>query len=252
MMDERDVAPREYVSRPDSDQTALLREQASFVRHELRGALAVLYPALSALQASALDDGQRRLVDVGERAAVRLAQMIASMGDTGWLEVCSPEPQPVKVDLAAVVEASLRNQSMLAGLGGPTYVPVLPAGLPPVVADEWRLRTVLSALLDNAARFTPAGGAVRVTAVATPPEVRVTVTDTGRGLDPAELETIFAFGERAGNNPPQWAGLGIGLYACRLLVASWGGRIAAEQAAPHGLAVSFTIPVARDHERKEP
>lgn len=252
MVNERDAVPREQVGHLDSDHAAALREQASFVRHELRGALAVLYPALSALQASDLGEGQRRLVDVGERAAVRLEQMIASMGDTGWLEVCSPGPQPAEVDLATVVEASLRNQTMIAGPGGPTYVPVLPADLPLVVADEWRLRTVLSALLDNAARFTPVGGEVRVTAVATPPEVRVAVTDSGRGVDPAELETIFAFGERADNNPPQWAGLGIGLYACRLLVASWGGRIAAEETAPHGLSVSFTIPIARDHGRKEP
>jgi two-component system sensor histidine kinase KdpD len=253
-VNDRDDSSREPNSRPVSTPAAELREQASYVRHELRGALAVMYPALSALRAGELSADQQRLVDAGERAAARLDQIIASFGDTGWLEMCSPALEPSAVDLPAIVETSLRSRTILAGPGSPTFLADLPRGLPAVWADEARLRAVLGALLDNAARFSPPGGVVRVSAAASPAaggaashsarEVRVTVSDRGPGVDAAELEAIFAFGQRGANNPEGWAGLGIGLYACRVLVASWGGSIAAELAGQHGLAVRFTAPVA--------
>jgi signal transduction histidine kinase len=252
-VNDRDDSSREPDGRPAPAQAAELREQASYVRHELRGALAVMYPALSALRAGELSDDQRRLVDAGERAAARLDQMIASFGDTGWLEMCSPALEPSVVDVRAVVETSLRSRTLLAGPGGPTFLADVPKGLRAVWADEARLRAVLGALLDNAARFSLPGGVVRASAAASPAaggaavdsrEVRVTVSDRGPGVDSAELEVIFAFGHRGANNPEGWAGLGIGLYACRVLVASWGGSIVAEPAGPHGLAVSFTVPVA--------
>lgn len=253
-MSDRNDSSREPDGCPAAAQAAELREQASFVRHELRGALAVLYPALSVLRAGELNADQQRLIDAGERATARLDQMIASFGDTGWLEVCSPAPAPSAVEVRAVIEASLRSRTILAGPGGPTLLADVPQALPAVWVDEARLRCVLGALLDNAARFSPPGGVVRVSAAASSAagdvaadaarEVLVAVSDRGPGVDTAELEEIFAFGRRGANNPEGWAGLGIGLSACRALVDAWGGSIVAEPAAPHGLAVSFTIPLA--------
>jgi signal transduction histidine kinase len=258
--EKRGGGSHEREGRPAAGRAAELREQASHVRHELRGALAVLYPALSALRSGGLSDGQGKLLAAAERAATRLEQMVASFGDTGWLEVCSPSAGPAPVDLAGVIESSLRGRAALAGPNEAICLANVPEGLPAVFADEAHVRVVLGALLDNAARFSPPGGVVLVSASgpgdsrATPPAsprapateypaVRVTVSDRGPGVDAGDLEAIFAFGHRGDNNPPGWAGLGIGLYAGRELVDSWGGSIAAQPAAPSGLAVTFTVPV---------
>lgn len=125
-------------------------------------------------------------------------------------------------------------------------IEVAPA-LPLVQADPHRLRQILTNLLGNATKFTPAGGTVLVQASAfakDPSFVCVSVADSGIGIPIAEQELIF---DRLHQLPSDIAssrkGLGLGLYICRELVKRHGGQIWVESVAGHGSTFSFTLPV---------
>jgi signal transduction histidine kinase len=207
---------------PGAAQAAVRRDHAAQICHDLRGPLAVLYPALAALRVPELADGQRLLLDAAERSVVRLAQMVESLGGSGWLEVDRPPAVAASVDLRLVLEALL-HQRAVSGAAG--FVVALPPGLPPLKVDEAHLRLVLGALLANAARFAADGGTITVSAEARGADVLVSVRDDGGGIAADEIAVVCAFGYRGANNPPGWAGLGLGLYAGKTLVEGWGGGL---------------------------
>ena len=103
------------------------------------------------------------------------------------------------------------------------------AGPCPVLADADRLEQVLTNLLDNAAKYSPEGGVIRVTVGSEGDGVGLRVRDAGIGLPPDALEVIFQpFGRARNAADLQIPGLGLGLYICRDIVERHGGRIWAE------------------------
>ena len=120
-----------------------------------------------------------------------------------------------------------------------------PAGLPDLHADPDRLVQMLINLMDNAAKFTPEGE-VKVTAWADGADrVRITVADTGPGIPPADLESIFNRFHQAGNlvsltSKP--GGAGLGLAICKEIVEHYAGRIWAESQVGQGSRFHVELP----------
>jgi K+-sensing histidine kinase KdpD len=119
--------------------------------------------------------------------------------------------------------------------------------LPLVLADPDRIIQVLTNLLDNAVKFTPSDGSVMVRACLVdhdPDFLYVSVTDTGRGINPESKALIF---ERLFQDPNaidnSRKGLGLGLYIVQELVKLNGGRIWVESQLAHGSIFSFTLPL---------
>jgi signal transduction histidine kinase len=126
----------------------------------------------------------------------------------------------------------------------------IPTGLPPVRADPARLRQVLTNLLDNAMKFTPAGGRVVVRGGRDPADaasVRVEVSDTGHGMPAEVLTRIFdrLYQVDAVTDSAR-RGLGLGLFLCKEIVERHGGRIWAESVPGSGSTFSFTLPASRE------
>ena len=119
--------------------------------------------------------------------------------------------------------------------------------LPFVCADPTRLRQILIILLDNAIKFSPTTGVVKVRArisAGSPGSLRLEVSDTGCGISPHLTERIFERLFQAGD--PASAGrkgLGLGLYICKDLVTRQGGRIWVESASSRGSVFCVTLPV---------
>lgn len=116
-----------------------------------------------------------------------------------------------------------------------------------VLGDPLRLTQVVTNLLSNAIKFTPSGGSITVGCGECAQEdgrrvVRVTVEDTGRGLQPEEAEAIFGFFERGKEGRRHPRSLGLGLYLARQFVELHGGTIAAESAGPEG-GTRFTVTI---------
>jgi signal transduction histidine kinase len=126
----------------------------------------------------------------------------------------------------------------------------VPAGVPPVHADPRRLEQVLHNLLDNAAKYSPAGSTIEVAAVLRDGEVVVSVADEGYGIPPHELERLFERYERGRlARRLTAAGAGLGLAIARHIVEAHGGRIWAESPVPGrppgahpGAVFYFTLP----------
>jgi len=112
-----------------------------------------------------------------------------------------------------------------------------------VLADPLRLRQILYNLLSNGVKFTPTGGEVAVTAIAEDALIRITVSDTGVGIDKEEYERIFdKFYQVGKTTAGVRQGTGLGLTICRQLVEMQGGRIWVESEVGKGSRFHFTLP----------
>jgi signal transduction histidine kinase len=111
-----------------------------------------------------------------------------------------------------------------------------------VEGDERRIKQVIFNLLSNAVKFTPAGGAVDVSAAQLNGEVRVSVADTGPGLAPEDHERIFEEFQQAEAGVEQREGTGLGLALSKRLVELHGGRIWVDSELGKGSTFVFTLP----------
>ncbi len=153
-------------------------------------------------------------------------------------------PRPVAPQkLVEVATARLSPQFAEKGLA---LALVVPAGLPAVLADEDRAVQVLTNLLGNALRYTPAGGEATVRVRALPHQVEFAVADTGIGIAPEHLPHLFErFYRVDASRSRARGGSGIGLTITRHLVEAQGGTIRAESpGAGQGSTFTFTLPSA--------
>jgi two-component system sensor histidine kinase KdpD len=110
-----------------------------------------------------------------------------------------------------------------------------------VPIDEVLIEQVFVNLLENAARYTPAGTPIEISGVSLGNAVRMDVADSGPGVPPGEEERIFAKFHRGAQD--RGGGVGLGLTICRGIVMAHGGRIWAENRPEGGAVFRFTLPL---------
>ena len=115
-------------------------------------------------------------------------------------------------------------------------------------ADRDKLRQILSALLDNAVKFSPYGGTVTVAARRRNDAVEVTVGDEGVGIAQSERERIFRKFYRGGDAS---SGTGLGLFIAQGLVTAMGGHISVESQEGKGSQFTFDLPLASERSVRE-
>jgi two-component system sensor histidine kinase KdpD len=238
----------------DMEQTRLLAETKSLraallssVSHDLRtplvsiiGAATSLVDADEALGQSGRRSMAETIRDEGERLN-RYVQNLLDMTRLGYgaLKVAR---QPV--DLREVVGRTLRR--LERDLAGHRVVRHLPASLPEVSGDAVLLEQVVTNILDNAAKYAPAGSAVSLSAEESGSEVVLAISDEGPGIPENDRGRVFDmfFRVRAGDGQP--GGTGLGLAIAKGIVDAHGGSIRAEPARKDGSGtrVVMTLPVA--------
>jgi two-component system, OmpR family, sensor histidine kinase ResE len=125
----------------------------------------------------------------------------------------------------------------------------VPDPLPPAQVNPSLFRRMLDELVDNAVKYSPEGGTVRI-AVASRnsnerPMLRIEVSDEGIGIDSGDLDGIFeGFSQVDGSGTRSFGGLGLGLTFVKRLAEAHGGAVAAESSPGHGSSFSFTVPAA--------
>ena len=112
-------------------------------------------------------------------------------------------------------------------------------------ADAEAIRKLLLNLLSNALKFTPKGGSVRVRVKTEGRFVKITVADTGRGMDSDTLTHLFDRFMDGGQDPMPPRGLGLGLPICQRIAQGHGGMLVAESAVGKGTAFTLSLPNAR-------
>jgi signal transduction histidine kinase len=215
------------------------------VTHELRTPLTVIKGTVETLEAGAVDDlaGRGPLLNSMHRETDRLIRLVQELlllvrADAGTL---SMDMEPV--DLPALARARCDQLAPVAGARQVTFqVDVDPAGEACVLADRDRLSQVLDNLLDNAARYSPPGSAVRLAIERTGEMWQCSVVDAGPGIPPENLPFIFERFYRAdASRQRHGGGAGLGLAIARALIEAQGGSIAAASPPAGGTRVHFTL-----------
>lgn len=212
------------------------------VSHELRTPLATIKGYMEALIDGVLPMDEEVLVAVGKEAA-RLERLATDLSELSRSEEGRDELRLEFVDLADLVqEVAARLKPQFDDQD--VVLEVEPGPSLPVRADHDRMTQVFTNIVGNALTYTPTGGRVTVRAEAVDGEAQITVKDTGRGLEPDQIETVFERFYRADRSVP--GGSGIGLTIARSIARRHGGDITVSSPGP-GLGSTFTVtvPIAR-------
>jgi two-component system sensor histidine kinase BaeS len=219
-------------------QEQLRRDLVADVAHELRTPIAVLQAGHEALLDGVAEPTPEQLTSLRDEV-LRLARMVGDLqtlaaADAAALHLAL-SPQDL-AEIAASATDSLTGRFEAAGV-------TLERRLTPVVvfADPGRLHQVITNLLTNALKFTPAGGRVTVRAGPDGPAAILQVTDTGAGIPADELPRIFDRFWR-GRDAAHVSGSGIGLAVAAELTRAHGGGLEARSEPGHGAQFTLTLP----------
>jgi len=237
----------EQIARGLRESNRLKDEFLATLSHELRTPLNVILGWTRMLLADHLSPSARlhalRLIDRNAQAQAQLVNDLVDMSrmTTGKLKL-ELEPLPAAPALEAALE-SVRPAAQAKNLTLRTAWHSLSAS---VVADPTRLQQVLWNLLSNAVKFTPDGGTISVSAEEAKGRVRIEVTDTGIGIDPAFLPHVFdRFRQADSGTTRSQGGLGLGLAIVRDLVRLHGGDVDVHsEGIGHGSTFAVTLPAS--------
>ena len=216
----------------------------SLVSHELRSPMAAVIGAARTLQDRwrMLTAEQREsfLALIGDETA-RLAELVGDVLDTSRIEAGTFSYRFEEVDLGRVVAEAIET-AVLAQ----QEVPVVASGhgaLPAIRGDRTRLRQVLGNLIENAVKYSPEGGEVRVSAAAANGEVRIAVRDAGPGIPRDHQGRIFEKFGRVDVPGASKPGTGLGLFIARSIAEAHGGSLDVSSGAEPGSTFTLTLPV---------
>ncbi len=224
------------------------------VTHELRTPLASIEAAASSLLAPGVSWSEaegRDLLESITTSARRLNRLVSNLLDLSRLEAGVAPPQPDWQFIGDVLAVVLDRLELTGQLQRHEIQVELPEDLPLVPMDHEQMEQVLTNLLENALKYSPAGSVIRVQArVINPPgELEVRISDQGIGIPASELEAIFDKFYRVQSARLPWArmrsptGTGLGLAICANIIWAHGGRIWAESQAGKGATFLFTLPI---------
>ncbi len=221
----------------------------SSVTHDLQTPLAAIMGSADSLAAvgESLATEQRRQLAVNiYNEAERLSRLIGNLLRMTKLESGTLKPDLQLQSIEEPLGAALRLVEK--HLAGRELAVDIPADLPLVEVDGVLMEQLLLNLLENAARYTPEGSPVSITARRAEGGMEVTVADRGPGLAADELDKVFDLfhqGREAAHHVPGRKGYGIGLAICRAIAQVHGGAIKAENREGGGAAFTMTLPAPK-------
>ncbi|AZO48105.1 MAG: sensor histidine kinase [Mesorhizobium sp.] len=222
-------------------QMAAQRRFIANAAHQLRTPLALLSTQASyALRESAADQRQEALVAL-QASSGRLARLAEQLLTLSRAEPGSRRPRADRIDLTEAARHVLETQAP-AALARNVDLGLDESGPVPVVGDGTMLREMIVNLVDNALRYTPAGGTVTVRLAAIDGEAVLTVTDDGPGIPADEREHVFERFYRLADATEEGSGLGLAIV--REVAENAGGRVTLADGAAAGLVVEVRLPLA--------
>ncbi|MBE3566963.1 MAG: winged helix-turn-helix domain-containing protein [Thermogemmatispora sp.] len=222
-------------------------EALALAAHELKTPLAIIKGCATTLLGSSRrwDAAvQREMLEMIDTQADRLYEILNTLVDVWRLDSGTQTLHLAQVQFEELLRRLVEQRERSAP--GHRFILRLPPSLPPVPCDPLRIEQTLNHLLDNAVRYSPGGGTIRLEVEAEGAELRVSITDQGLGIPREHLEHIF---QRFYRLPREEAegeeeGSGLGLAVARATIEAHGGRIWADSPGPgQGATFSFTLPL---------
>ena len=229
--------------------SALRADFVSLVSHELRAPMASVVGSAQTLRQRwrELNPDQREsFLALISSETERLAALVADVLDTSRIDAGTFTYRFADIDLGVLVRDSVAGLSLTQEEVG--VVADVHSELPSVRGDRDRLQQVLTNLLDNAVRFSPAGEEVRVSAFQQDSRVRIEVSDRGPGVPSDQQRLIFEkFGRGNTAGSPGTPGTGLGLYIARSIVEAHGGVLEVSSGTDAGATFTLNLPVDSAH-----
>jgi signal transduction histidine kinase len=218
----------------------------SLVSHELRSPMAAVIGAARTLQDRwrMLSAAQREsfLALIGDETT-RLAELVADVLDTSRIEAGTFSYRFEEVDLGRVVDEAV--ETAVLAQQEVTVVASVHGALPTIRGDHARLRQVLGNLIENAVKYSPEAGEVRLAAAAGNGAVRISVRDNGPGIPRDQQARIFEKFGRADVEGGSKPGSGLGLFIARSIAEAHGGSLDVSSGSDGGSTFTLTVPVGR-------
>ncbi|HEX2792118.1 MAG TPA: HAMP domain-containing sensor histidine kinase [Candidatus Paceibacterota bacterium] len=211
----------------DAEMSRIKSDFISTAAHQLRTPLTGIRWALEALEKEPLDDGQKALVASATEKSRQLVAIVGTLLDISSIESGKYKYAFAPVDIESLADEMARDFAEMAKRADvQLYHERSGTKLPYARADKERIKWVLNNLIENAIRYTPAGGRVRIKTASGAGRVYVYVIDTGIGIEPQDRANIFERFYRAGNAiAKENAGNGLGLYIARTIATDHGGDL---------------------------
>ena len=230
--------------------SALRADFVSLVSHELRAPMASVVGSAQTLQLRwrELSPDQREsfLALIGSETE-RLAALVGDVLDTSRIEAGTFSYRFADVDLGGLVRDSVASVSV--GQDEVEVTAEVGDGLPRIRGDRDRLQQVLTNLIDNAVKYSPAGQQVVVRAYREDSQVRVDVSDSGPGVPTEQQRLIFEKFGRANTPGSQGKpGTGLGLFIARSIAEAHGGSLTVFSSPAQGATFTLTLPVSAPQE----
>jgi two-component system sensor histidine kinase KdpD len=239
----REAMEVELLRRTDALRSSLL----SSVSHDLRTPLSSIKASASSLLQEDVqwdEEARRSFATTIEHQADRLNRLVSNLLDMSRIEGGALKPEKEWYPIDELIQDVLNHAQEI--LQGRDVVLSLPDDLPPIKLDYLQMDQVITNVLENAVRYTPANAPIEISVQMTNGQIEVSIADHGSGIPPYELERIFDKFYRvsgAARKNTSTMGTGLGLAVCRGLIEAHGGRIWAENRPEGGAVLRFTLPV---------
>jgi K+-sensing histidine kinase KdpD len=239
----REIADARLKAQGEALREALINS----VSHDLQTPVAAILGSASVLETMG-ERGEprarRELTATIREQAERLASHIGNVLDLTRVRSGQIAPRLELVELSDIINGALRRKEK--ALAGHRLHVDMPSGLPMLRLDLFLMEHAVANVLDNAAKFSPAGSKVDVTARPAGGQVALEIADEGRGIRPEELDRVFeAFYRGSPQEGGAAAGSGLGLAICRAFVEANGGSVTLASAGPgRGTRVQIRLPVS--------
>jgi signal transduction histidine kinase len=229
----------------------VVRDQfLSTAAHELKTPLTALLGNVQVMERrnqreGSLPERERRAVHVIHTQTKRLSKMVATLLDISRFEQGKLTIERAPIDICALVSRIV--EEVLPSLTMHTVEFNLPDTVMIIDGDELRLEQVVQNLINNAVKYSPNGGPVKVRVSQRGSMVCIDVTDLGIGIPAEDIPHLFERFYRASNTDDQhMSGMGIGLYIVQELVSLHGGSVAVESTERQGSTFTVRLPIKDD------
>ena len=237
----------ERAARAEADAANRAKDRfLAVLSHELRTPLNAILGWVRLLRSERLPKSEGvRALEVIERNAHLQAQLVADLLDVSRIRAGKMEVEREPVDLGLVAREAIEALAADVAAKNLELVTALEESPGEVLGDPSRLQQVISNVLSNAVKFTPEGGRIEIRLTRHDGRARLTIADTGDGIEPDLLARIFDPFEQADSSTTRkHRGLGLGLAIVRQLVELHGGTIRAESPGKgHGATFTLDLPV---------
>jgi signal transduction histidine kinase len=218
----------------------------STVSHELRTPLASIKGFATTLlrQDVEWDEASRReFLHIIDEESDRLTELISNLLDMSRIEAGELRVEAEPIDLGPIIQETAAEFQVMTGEH--QFLVYQPPSLPEVMADPRRSRQVLRNLVENAVKYSPAGGVVTISAQTSRDTVLVSVADQGIGIQQKDLDHVFdRFYQVDNASTRKVGGSGLGLAICKAIVEAHHGSIWVESEPRNGSTFYFTLPLA--------